>query len=286
MSDTKRVLIVEDRKDFQKIFAEIVAGLGYHSQTAATLKEGLAALDRATFHVALVDLRLDDEDKDNWDGFQILERITALDEGTRPIVLTAFGEVEDSSEAFRKHHVFDFIRKQKVDIPEVMDKIRQAADQASQEMARPARLPDLTSLIKGISPKQILGQFEANFEELEFFFRRLLNELQPVLPDKKPAETYVGPGIKSSLRVRFWSKGLVGPVVVWLGNRDEIEKAIRDVDRSAAVMQKMGYGRKIQEVFGAPEPSSPHLPKPSITHLGGAVYTLIDVPFEEFESKS
>jgi CheY-like chemotaxis protein len=277
MEETRRVLVVEDREDHQKIFKDIVESMQCKPEIVATVEESVGKLARISFHVALVDLSLDDKDPDNRDGFKVLAHIKAIDEGTKPIVLTAYGEVEDSSEAFREYGVFDFIRKDRMQVSEVKEKIRTAAEKARLEMVRPARQPqDVTGLIKGQSVSRLLEVCESTSGELELFLSRLLSKMYPLLPAKQDATEYQPEDMSLTVQARFWSKALGKPVVAWFGKLDEMKTAVRAMDESAASMQKAGYDEKVNEVFDAQ----------SFPHLGGAIYTLKDVPFEEFESRS
>jgi CheY-like chemotaxis protein len=271
MSDTKRVLIVEDRPDYQKIFQEVVNSLGYQSRMAATLKEAFDELDRRTFHVGLIDLRLDDADENNWDGLKVLARAKALNEGMRLVVLTSYGEVEHVSESFREYQVVDFIRKQKMDMRQVKEIIHQAAEKVETDPTRTMNMPEFTRML-GMSQERLMELFGAS-TELEFLLRRLAHALRPLLPYNKGANEDIAPNGDISIQARFWSKGLGEPVVFWFGKRATMEQAVRGLDESEALTNELGFGRKVTAVFG----------ESAFSDLGGIVYTMQDVPFEEFK---
>jgi len=276
MKPTIRVLIVEDRKDHQKIFKEIVESIGYLPEIATSVEESEALLARMSFHVAMVDLSLDDNDPFNRDGFKVLEQIKAIDEGTRAIVLTAFGDVEDADETFTKYNLFSFIRKDRMDIAKVKEKIITAADQ-SQEIRfhSTKQLIDVVEFIKGNAIQQLLKEGKGTSEELELFLRRLLKEMRPLLLDKRDAKLEQLEGKKPTVHARFWSKSLGEPIEAWFGNFDEMQDAIQNMNQYPQIIQKAGYKEKVMEVF---DPFS-------FPNFRGAVYTLFNVTFGEFEAQ-
>jgi CheY-like chemotaxis protein len=287
MNTVKRILIVEDREDHQKIFQEVVSSLGYQPEIAATKEESFMKLNRMSFHVALVDLRLDETDDTNWDGFKVLARIKAMNEGTQMIVLTNFGEVEQSSEAFREYKVFDFIRKQKMLVLDVKDKIHKAAEEADIDKMRPEKLYlDIPKFFKGqpiFQPIEIIEKNSEDFvasirhtQELGLFLKRLFGKLSPILPSKQDQIEHLIDSHKRSVRVRFWSKALGCPVEAWFGKFSDMQNAIQMTDQSPDAMQANGYVEKVNDVFDTG----------SFPDFGGSVYSLRDVSFDEFDIPS
>jgi ActR/RegA family two-component response regulator len=262
MEGLRRVLIVEDTDYMQEMFREIVTSVGYKPEVASTVGESLTKLARMLFHVALIDLRLDDTDPRNFDGLKVLTHIKNMDEGTKAIVLTAYGEVESAAEAFREYGVLNFIRKNQMQIVQVKESIQAAAEQACLDMMQPARQLQATTLIRSHSVPKLLQMLGCEKEPLEGFLHQCLCGLQPLLPTREtlsPVQTAVGPIIQ----LRYWSKILGEPLMITFGRPDAMQ-----IWRS-----QIGQTGELLREIAAPERSQWH----------AVVHVLTGVPFEEFE---
>ena len=82
---------------------------GYKVDTAATLAEGTASVDRKVYDLALVDIRLADGD-----GFELLSHCRQTRPEMAVIMLTGYGSVESAVEAIRQG-AFDFLTKPLID---------------------------------------------------------------------------------------------------------------------------------------------------------------------------
>lgn len=82
---------------------------GYATDTAASLAEGLAAVDRKTYDLVLADVRLSDGD-----GFDLLAHCRQHHPNVSVIMITGYGTVESAVEAIR-NGAFDFLTKPLID---------------------------------------------------------------------------------------------------------------------------------------------------------------------------
>jgi CheY-like chemotaxis protein len=73
-----RVLVVEDLDFWQDTLHEVLADAGYQVGVASSYVEALDALAQQKFHLATIDLILDDANRHNRDGLRVLQYI--LDE--------------------------------------------------------------------------------------------------------------------------------------------------------------------------------------------------------------
>jgi DNA-binding NtrC family response regulator len=85
----RRILVVDDVKDWREQLQSILKRNGYKVDTAQNYREALDKIDRNPAELVIVDLRLDPVDEDNREGIQLLEmlaykRINAL-------VITGYG---------------------------------------------------------------------------------------------------------------------------------------------------------------------------------------------------
>lgn len=263
------VLIVEDDESHLENFKEVVDGLGYNPVTATNLQEALDLLSKICFPVALVDLRLDEEDSNNWDGFKVLERIRDINEGTAMIVLTAYGEVKHASEGFRKYGVKHFVRKNEIDWDEVEEEIRKAVREFPWEkLASP-----FGNYIRGLTIDQIQkGLAIGSFEEIDACVRRLFHRLHPLLPSKEDARIVELPDGVRALEAKAWSRALGRPVLMRLGSRDSIKNWTVEVERSLEAMQEAGLEERVREVDD----------RLNLPHVAAVLYILANEPFENF----
>src|SRR5208283_5699307 len=109
MKNQATLLLVDDDRHVLNSMAEWLREQGYKTDTAASLAEGLAAVDHKPYDLALVDIRLADND-----GFDLLAHIRGKRPETSVIMLTGYGSVESAVEAIRLG-AFDFLTKPLID---------------------------------------------------------------------------------------------------------------------------------------------------------------------------
>ena len=128
-----RILLIEDRADWRRRLTKYLQQEGYYYKTAGTYDEALATLNKESFDVVLVDLRLADWDDTNFQGMELLPRINQLrkETGTQAIVVTAYPTPETVREAFHNHGVADFFMKADLDPQKLKQAIRKAVGTAS-----------------------------------------------------------------------------------------------------------------------------------------------------------
>lgn len=111
----KRLLLVEDNPGVARSLQERFEQRGYYVATARSYEQARNALEADHFHVAVVDLKLDNPSvPENTDGLLVLRYITDCypEEAIKKIVVTAEGTTQYIIEAFEQYHVFRFIEKQ------------------------------------------------------------------------------------------------------------------------------------------------------------------------------
>ncbi|MEO0249780.1 MAG: response regulator [candidate division WOR-3 bacterium] len=102
------VLIVDDQPNWRNLFADLLAD-EYEITTVGSYEEGRQALKREPpFHVAVVDIRLDDKKQANEDGLRL---VAGLDRYTSPIVVTGYPTVRTVREALQQLGAFAYIEK-------------------------------------------------------------------------------------------------------------------------------------------------------------------------------
>ena len=110
----KRILLVEDQAQFYGPVTRWLTDESYHVTHAASFVEAKTAVHNAHFHLAIVDLNLDNDDPENEGGFELLQEIRelGLHRYMPCIMLTAFGTMRRTLRAFQDLKVAKFITKE------------------------------------------------------------------------------------------------------------------------------------------------------------------------------
>ena len=104
-----KLLLIDDDRHVLNSMADWLREIGYQVDTAGTFDEGMAAVERKTYDLALVDVRLADGD-----GFDILAHCREVCPQTSVLMISGYGTVEMAMEAIRCG-AFDFLTKPLID---------------------------------------------------------------------------------------------------------------------------------------------------------------------------
>jgi CheY-like chemotaxis protein len=265
MGTKGKVLIVEDEATWRKLYRKVLEKEGYHIRAAGSLPEVLDLLDRHFFHAAIVDIRLVDSQPGNQDGIEAVKRIAQADEGTRVIVITAFGTIRMTRDAFKQYNVFEFMEKQTHDQAGFCQVVKQAVEEAeSQAMERRGRGLGLRDLIQGFSPQEIQKALASGgLEELEALVKGLLYDFYPLLPDREETRLIEREAKPAMVEVCYWSRMSGQPILARFGRRRAIEEEVCAYDEH-------------------PEESRVRLNVRIGHHFGGIVYQAPDLSWERF----
>jgi ActR/RegA family two-component response regulator len=108
-----RILILDDDEQWITTFRTVLQGKVASIDSAYSLSEAINLIDKRYFNVAIVDLRLNNDDPSDDSGMEFLAAVQkrGLDDVMAPIMCTAFGNLTNAIEALRDFHVVDFINK-------------------------------------------------------------------------------------------------------------------------------------------------------------------------------
>ncbi len=109
MKNQHTLLLVDDDRHLLISMAEWLREQGYPTDTASTAAEAVAAVDRKSYDLALVDWRLADGD-----GFDVLAHCREHHPDTTVIMISGYGTVESAVEAIHAG-AFDFLTKPLID---------------------------------------------------------------------------------------------------------------------------------------------------------------------------
>lgn len=125
-----RILIVEDEERWREALLDVLAEGGFEADTAATRTEAVAMLASHSYHLMVLDLRMDDQDPSNVEGMDLLRMLGryGISDAPRVIVLSAYATYERMREAFAEYGVVDFLLKQDYDEEAFLARVRQIFD--------------------------------------------------------------------------------------------------------------------------------------------------------------
>jgi DNA-binding NtrC family response regulator len=107
---TGRILIADDQSDILDALKLLLSSEDFDVTTAASPTELVATLERSDFDVALIDLNYTRDTTSGQEGFELLERIKAIDPTLPVLVMTGWSSVAGAVEAMRRG-ARDYIEK-------------------------------------------------------------------------------------------------------------------------------------------------------------------------------
>ncbi|MBI1805050.1 MAG: response regulator [Ignavibacteriae bacterium] len=102
---THRILIVDDEDDLRELLSHVLSTQGYEIQSASNGEEAIAALQRGSYDLALLDIQMP-----KMNGIQVLQFINKNAPSTKAIMLTGYSDLKNAMEA-REFGARDFISK-------------------------------------------------------------------------------------------------------------------------------------------------------------------------------
>jgi len=275
MNNGLRVLVVEDEKSWQELYAEILSDEGFHVSKASTLEEARNILDYCFFHAAIVDLRLSKTDRNNRDGMEVLRHIMELSEGTGAVVMSGYADIKMFDD-FRKYGISSVAEKVEgdkgnMDIPALLQKVREAAANAQRLSARKIWEGSPFNFMNGLLARDVqLAMGGGQMSELRQFLGSLCYPFTPWLQAKvKPVSIEFGkPKQCVGYQTPCWSRALGEAVVVRFGKISSYDKVLKS---EAGYIEKLLMSGTKRE----------KLREYTSLHFKGEVYRLDGVNFAE-----
>jgi DNA-binding NtrC family response regulator len=99
------ILVIDDDKVMRDACQQILTRQGYRVEMAASARQGLALLEKASYDAILLDLVMPD-----LDGLETLKKIRAIDPESEVIIITGYGTIQSAVESI-KAGAFHFLSK-------------------------------------------------------------------------------------------------------------------------------------------------------------------------------
>lgn len=127
----KNILLLDDNKDFARPVVRWLKKEGFFVQLVTSLESSIDFLEQQRFHLAIVDIRLDDDDPNNNEGMDFLRirNERGLNDVMPVIVLTGNATVENILQAYQEYKIFSYLRK----IPGYRQELTQTVHRAFEE---------------------------------------------------------------------------------------------------------------------------------------------------------
>jgi DNA-binding response OmpR family regulator len=90
MEETCSILLVDDDKSWLEFNVFSLKKFNFKIFTATSLQEALQKLQNQAYDIAVLDLRLVDDDQNNFDGIEIIKRLRKTNATTRILVKSGF----------------------------------------------------------------------------------------------------------------------------------------------------------------------------------------------------
>jgi DNA-binding NtrC family response regulator len=109
-SSSGRVVVADDQANILDAIRLLLGGEGYEVTTAASPTELIQKVEQSDFDVAIIDLNYTRDTTSGQEGFELLERMAAIDPTLPVLVMTGWGSVAGAVEAMRRG-ARDYIEK-------------------------------------------------------------------------------------------------------------------------------------------------------------------------------
>lgn len=275
-----RILVVDDEEHWRNTVQRVLVAAGYDVVTVEEPKKAQERLRSESFHLAILDIRMVDDDPENVAGMTLVEALNdlGLASAVKVVMLSAYGTKEQMRKAFARYDVADFVDKQKFDNREfrtLVDDVFREDVRVNLDLKVSWRGSTARDALVGVFVDDVDGAGrvrkgtpaqERLADELDDLLRRLFVDATSLIV------TPIAPGHSGAgvLRVQpFFPDGGGGnPVVVKFGDRATIET------------EQAHFEKHVKHFLGGARATSLQTWRRTRA-LGGIVYSLLGAPREE-----
>lgn len=123
-----RILLIENRPEWQTIVAQVLARSGYFWRVAATAQAALHELEQESFHLVILDLKLQSNELPltSSEGWLLLDYLVESRPATRVVILSGRACPSDVAALLTNYPIIGFIEKQRFTPQAITDAVAQA----------------------------------------------------------------------------------------------------------------------------------------------------------------
>lgn len=276
-----RALVVDDQLVWLELFEELLLELGLEVVPANNYEDAINLLNSQYFHLAVVDVRLQDDDAKNTQGLEILSHINEIGLGdvVAKIVITGYGTRDWARESFKAHKAHDFIPKQGPEGKGFDDEdFVQSVETAFSDKLK-INFDLEIEFIHGLTLDELASRAmrdDNGKESLEAIRWELDDLMRKLFPDARSltvSRVSGGHSRTSVIRVEpfYERQGQAGALIIKYGRVSEIE---REASNFARYVRRFTSERRHTSLEC----------KARTRLLGGIGYSLIGAPFEKVRS--
>jgi len=225
ISNRKRIILVEDRKDLREGFIEDIKSEipDVEIDEAGSEEAGLQSIRNRTYHLAILDIMLT-EQTTHRGGLVILDTLRTMNEGTLAIMLSGTPDIDCAIRAIRSRIVVDYVHKDELrrSVAPLIDPIRAGLNEVHIPVF--GKYGRLTAYLSAPDDPAI-WEFNAmnavssmGFDPLNNALSDVFRSITPVLGLKaakgKPALSI--DKSRKAMHGTFWSKALGSAIAVCL----------------------------------------------------------------------
>lgn len=217
-----RVLIVDDDQDICELFSEPIQEAGFHVDTASTRLEACEKIRCKTYHVALIDIMLTDDPNDR-SGIEVLRYLTSLDEGTRPIVVSATEDVRVPVEVM-KQGTYSYMIKKDFSPEDIVNTVKKEYSKC--EIKNFGKYSTFTAYLAGAGQAHYYESALLNTvisggaSNMYKFVSTIFTPLWPVLRQKHSTQGLTIDNPKGAIIGLLWSKNLGHAIWISAGSSE------------------------------------------------------------------
>jgi ActR/RegA family two-component response regulator len=206
---------------------------GYAVQGAATAEAAISAIDRRSFHVALVDMMLaGPDDKTNRDGAKVLDYLRAVGDPTRSLVLSAQDDdVTLARDMIKDYGAHDYLKKR--DVEEKGNKFLLETIKDAMPTVRPPTWEQLTKIVlSDLSEQQFVSEclyhlkFGGGFENLSRSLIAACQNLFPLVGEAGASRGLTRTKVPEVFSGTFWSRGQGTAIELLVYGRNALSETV------------------------------------------------------------
>ncbi len=231
-----RILVVDDLPDVRATVIGTLTDEGYQVWGAATYEEALQLLQQNRFHVAVLDVRLEESDVENEAGLQLMHHIRQIDETIATIILTGHAEVPMVQEALQPNQdgispAFSFLEKSEMNLlPKYVSRAFERAVRFNQSL----EIDDVGQVIPELAKRlRFQNRAKPDLETLAEEINELLGKL-----------FFECTRIQIQAPQRGYSSAAVFKIVPWYHERGQGEIRIVKIGERGVADQEVALYRK------------------------------------------
>jgi DNA-binding NarL/FixJ family response regulator len=274
-----RVLIVDDSAMWRDLFRECFEGLpSADLEIVGTYKEADDLLDRKHFHLAVVDLALQERERE-LQGLKLARKIAELNEGTRTIIISGYADATIATEVLTSRHAFYLVEKEKFDSKRLIELAQHGIAQASRDYeikfmsaieflrGHEAKNPWVANVLRAVLGTDTTPVW-SGIASLRDFLNALLAGSYPLLHHRGDKGSIIDSkaGVVTTL---CWSKAWGEPILVRFGKHEFMSQELKEVEDLPQLLIQRGF-EEVKRSLRTQE-------------FSGAVYTYPQ--FEDFEGR-